>query len=399
MPRLMTVVVEGYVAGGADRVLVNLLPYFQNLQIELLVNSGLDTSVLLGKPLPNNVRLSKYSWATPAAISDWAANATNPSMALARRVLSVALRYPVNMLLFLRFLNYFRKSKPEILFINNGGYPGGDACRMAAAAAVLLGRIHIVHIIHNMAIPPRKLFLPLEWIIDRIVERGECFVAVSDAVAKSLRQIRKLNIKAVTINNGLQIASPPSSPLCGTPLEFLQVGYLGKVKNQKFSILALGILAQQGFKNIRITFAGKEVEKGYLRELTELAKRLGVTDQICFAGFVKDIEELYPQYDAILLTSTVEGMPICILEAMRAGRAVIATAVGGVPELIEHAQTGYLLSGADPGELAEIWKQLLENPDTLGNMGFRAYQRFVEKFTIDAQAGRYLELINNPLPL
>lgn len=392
----MTVVVEGYVAGGADRVLTQLLPYFQNLQIELLVNTGLDTSVLLGQPLPDNVSLSKYSWTTPAAISNWAASATTPAMAQVRRILSVTLRYPVNMLLFLHFLNYLRKNRPEILFINNGGYPGGDACRMAAAAAVVRGKIHIVHIIHNMAIPPRKLFLPLEWIIDRIVERGGCFVAVSDAVAKSLRQLRKLKVNAVIISNGLRIAPPPSSPLCGNPLEFLQVGYLGKVKNQKFSIRALGILAQQGFKNIRITFAGKEAEKGYLHELTELAQQLGVIDQVRFTGFVKDIEGLYRQHDAILLTSTVEGMPMCILEAMRAGRAVIATAVGGVPELLDHAQTGYLLSGPDPEELAEIWKQLLENPDTLRRMGARAYQRFVEKFTLDAQADRYLELINPP---
>lgn len=390
--------VEGYVAGGADRVLTQLLPYFKNFQIELLVNTGLDTSVLLSQQLPDNVSICKYSWITPADIGNWAARASSPAMVLVRRVLSVALRYPVNMLLFLQFLNYFRKSRPDILFINNGGYPGGEACRMAAAAAVVRGKVRIVHIIHNMAMPPQKLFLPLEWIIDRIVERGGDFVAVSDAVAKSLRQIRKLRVNPVAIGNGLQIAPYPLPPLCGNSLEFLQVGYLGGAKNQKFSIHALGILAQQGFTNIRITFAGKETEKGYLHELNELAKHFGVMGQICFTGFVKDIEGLYRQHDAILLTSTVEGMPMCILEAMRAGRAAIATAVGGVPELIEHAQTGYLLRGQDPRELAEIWKRLLENPDTLGRMGAKAYQRFVEKFTLDAQAAKYLELINQPSP-
>jgi len=392
----MTVVVEGYVAGGADRVLAQLLPYFKNLQIELLVNTGLDTSVLFSKPLPDNVRLRKFSWITPADIGNWAASASSPTMVLIRRVLSVAVRYPVDILLFLRFLNYFRKNRPDILLINNGGYPGGEACRMAAVAAVVRGEIRIIHIIHNMAMPSRRLFFPMEWVIDRIVERGGDFVAVSDAVAKSLRQIRNLKINPVVIGNGLQIAPPPSPSLCGNSLEFLQVGYLGKVKNQKFSILALGILAQQGFKNVRITFAGKETESGYLRELTELAQQLGVTDQICFMGFVEEIEDFYRRCDAILLTSTVEGMPMCILEAMRAGRAVIATNVGGVPELIEHAQTGYLLKGQEPEELAEIWKRLLENPDIIGRMGARAHQRFVEKFTLDAQAGKYLELINQP---
>lgn len=393
---LMTVVVEGYIAGGADRVLAQLLPHFQSLRIKLLVNANLDTSVLLNQPLPVNVSLRKYSWTTPASIGNWAVSTPSAAMIFPRRILSVLLRYPVMVLLFLRFLHYFRKNRPELLLINNGGYPGGEACRMAVAAAVAHGGIRIVHLVHNMATLPSKPFLPLEWLIDRIVERRGHLIAVSDAVARSIIYVRKLKGKVITIYNGLPAAPPPSPPSCTKPLEFLQVGYLGQVKNQRFSILALGILARQGFRDIRITFVGEEAEKGYLSELIELAKQLGVSDQISFTGFVKDIEGIYPHCDAVLLTSTVEGMPMCILEAMRAGRAVIATAVGGVPELIEHSRTGYLLKGAAPVELSEIWKQLLDKPEALEQMGASAYQRFVEKFTLDAQVGKYLELINLP---
>lgn len=392
----MTVVVEGYIAGGADRMLAQLLPYFQSLQIELLINADLDTCVLLNQPLPANVNLRKYSWTTPASIGKWAVSTSSAAMIFPRRIFSVLLRYPVMVLLFLRFLHYFRKNRPVLLFINNGGYPGGEACRMAVAAAVAHGGIRIVHLVHNMATLPSKPFLPLEWLIDRIVERRGHLIAVSDAVARSLMYVRKLKGKVITIYNGLPTAPPSSPPSCKTPLEFLQVGYLGQIKNQKFSILALGILAREGFKDIRITFVGEEAEKGYLSELVELAKQLGVSDQISFTGFVKDIEGIYPHCDAILLTSIVEGMPMCILEAMRAGRAAIATAVGGVPELIEHSQTGYLLKGAEPIELSEIWKQILDKPKILEHMGASAYRRFVEKFTLDTQVGKYLELINLP---
>jgi glycosyltransferase involved in cell wall biosynthesis len=392
----MTVVVEGYIAGGADRVLAQLLPYFQSLRIELLVNANLDTGILLNQPLPANVSLRKYSWTTPASLGNWAVSTDSAAMILPRRVLSVLLRYPVMVLLFLRFFRYFRKNRPELLFINNGGYPGGEACRMAAAAAVAHGGIRIVHLIHSMAIPALKLFQPMEWLIDRIIERQGSLIAVSDAVARSISHDRKLKAKVITIYNGLPTAPLPLPPPCVKPLEFLQVGYMCQEKNQKFSILALSILARQGFKDIRITFAGEEVEKGYLHTLTELAKQLGVSDQVRFAGFVRDIEGMYPHCDAVLLTSTVEGMPMCILEAMRAGRAVIATAVGGVPEVIEHSRTGYLLKGADPAELSKILKQLLDEPETLEQMGDNAYRLFLEKFTLDAQVGKYLELINLP---
>jgi len=391
----MVVVVEGYVAGGADQVLVNLLPYFHEFRIELLVNTSLDMSVLLKRPLPVNVSLRKYSWITPADIGGWAATAKTPMVKLARRILSVLLRYPANTLLLLRFLIEFSRKRPEVVFINNGGYPGGGVCRMAAVAAVANGKIKIIHLVHNLATVPEKLFLPLEWLIDRIIERRGVFVAVSEAVADSLRGLRKLKANVVTIPNGLQIIAPPSPRGGSEILKFLQVGYLGQVKNQKLSIFALGLLARQGINNIRITFAGSEVDKGYLSELTQLAERFEVSNQICFMGFVNDIERLYSQHDAVLLTSVVEGMPMCILEAMRAGRAVIATDVGGVSELLEHGQTGYLLKSPDPEALAEIWKELLNKPDILERMGNKAYQIFMEKFTLDEQAEKYLKLINS----
>jgi len=396
MSTLMTVVVEGYAAGGADRVISQLLPYFKDFKIELLVNTALDTSVLLSHPLPENVQLITYSWRTPADIGDWASKTESTHMVFIRRLVSVALRYPLNMGLFLHFLNYFTKRRPDILFINNGGYPGGHACMMASAAAVIRGNIKTIHLVHSIATAPQKLFLPLEWIVDRIVERGGCLVAVSEAVAKSLLHTRKLRVNVITISNGLQIAARPFPPACETPLKFLQVGYLDSVKNQKYTLLALGILAKKGIKTIRITFAGKETEKGYLSSMKYLAKKLGVEDQIRFAGFVSDIQRLYLQHDAVLLTSTVEGMPMCILEAMRAGRAAIATSVGGVPELVENKQTGYLLRGSGPEELAEIWIQLLERPVLLRTMGTNAYHRFMERFTLDFQAQKYLDLVNQP---
>lgn len=396
MSRRMSIVVEGYVAGGADRVLIQLLPYFSNWDIELMVNDGLDTSVLLGRPLPGNVTIKQYGWMTPADLANWVGRAATPAGAFIRRLISLALRYPATLLLFMRFLKYLGEYKPQVVFINNGGYPGGDACRMAAVAAVVNGNIHVVHAIHNMARRSSKLFLLIEWFIDRLVERGGCFVAVSEAVAESLRQIRNLRVNAVVIGNGLGVTLPPVPPPCRTPLELLQVGYLGRVKNQRLSILALGVLAQKGIRNIRITFAGKEVEDGYLQELRELAERLGVLSQIHFAGFVRDVDGLYPVCDALLLTSTVEGMPMCILEAMRAGRAVIASAVGGVPELVEQEQTGFLLHGQTPEELAEVLERILLQPDILRRMGEAASMRFMEKFTLDAQASKYLELIELP---
>jgi glycosyltransferase involved in cell wall biosynthesis len=97
-------------------------------------------------------------------------------------------------------------------------------------------------------------------------------------------------------------------------------------------------------------------------QLRELVLNAGLAQLVVFTGFRLDIPDLLAAADAFVLPSLNEGLPQSMMEAMAAGRAVIATSVGGVPELIEHEVTGLLVPICDPQALAGAIIRLIENP-------------------------------------
>ncbi len=390
----MVVIVEGYIAGGADRVLSNLLPYFQEYKIKLLYNKDLDTSVLLSNLNLSNLEMCAYDWVTPASLgARLAKSSVNSIFRFLIKIFLLIIRYPIDLMLFIKFLWVFNAIRPDVVLINNGGYPGGEACRMGSLAANFIGVRRVIHVVHNIATSAPSILKPFEWIIDRLVQQKVIFVVVSNAIKTSLIEIRKLKARIEVINNGLEASTIAySPPLCKSPIKILQVGYLGAIKNQKLSINALGSLKKGGFKNISLTFAGKEADLGYQIEMIELAKEQGVNDNINFLGFVDNIESLYSNYDGLLLTSTVEGMPICILEAMRAGRAVISTSVGGVPEMLSK-DSGYIVSDFDPESIANIFIEIIENSDILKTKGSAGRKYFYQNYLLDDLAVRYIKIM------
>ncbi|WP_165922991.1 glycosyltransferase [Sulfurirhabdus autotrophica] len=395
MQRPLIVFLESYVAGGADQVVASLLPYLvKRRPIEVFVNARSDTSVLLAKPLPPGVGLHYYAWPNIAEWANWSRQAGTSWGRLWRQFLTLSLRYP--WLMFLTVLLFFRLRAlaPCAVWVNNGGYPGGDTCRVATVAAGWLRNCRVIHVVHSMAQSPRILVRPFEWLLDRLVDRSATVVAVSNAVARSLTDVRDIRQVPMVIYNGLNDSFPtPPPPAVGPILRVLQVGYLDSNKNQALSISALGMLKQNGIRSIELLLVGKEVELGFQAELEALAERLGVSNQIRFSGFVKNVDPFYTACDVVVLTSKVEGLPMCLIEAMRAGRAVVSTRVGGVPELVVEGETGWLLCSSGSEELAQIFRHLLERKEILILAGAAARLRFMAEFQLSRQVSEYANLL------
>lgn len=393
MTRPLVIVLESYVAGGADRVVANLLPRLPRVPIDLVVNARCDPSVLLAGALPDNVSLHRYAWTTPAEWADWSHRGRSPLGRQLRRAVSVAVRYPLLWILWLRCRRWLGRRRPRAVWVSNGGYPGGDVCRVATIAAGRLPDCRVVHLVHGLAQAPRR---PLRWPelwLDRRLDRSARIVAVSRAVAVSLRAHRALRQEPLVIPTGLTLGPEPAPPPRGPVLALVQVGYFDRNKNHALSIRALGLLRRDGVCNVRLTIVGKEVERGRLESVRRLAEAEGVSSQVRYAGFVSDMDAAYAHCDAVVLTSLVEGLPLCVLEAMRAGRAVVATRAGGVPELVVPHRTGWLLSNADPAELAGVWRRWLANPAELAACGRRARERFVRLYPLDVQAQRMADAL------
>ncbi len=118
----------------------------------------------------------------------------------------------------------------------------------------------------------------------------------------------------------------------------------------------------------------------------------GLAGRLVLAGFRDDLDRYLPWLDVLAIPSHTEGLPNVALEACAAGVPVVATAVGGTPEVIEDGVNGYLVPPGDPEALSERMLAVLGSADCGRSMGERGRQRMVDEFTFEAQAKQYARL-------
>jgi len=118
-------------------------------------------------------------------------------------------------------------------------------------------------------------------------------------------------------------------------------------------------------------------------QMESLARELGLSDRIRFLGQRKDVAQLLAQAQVSLLVSNWEGLPLSILESMRAGLPVVASSVGGVGESIRDQATGYLVPRGDVGLLRERVERLVTNPELRARMGAGGRCYYEQHFTLD----------------
>ncbi len=120
-------------------------------------------------------------------------------------------------------------------------------------------------------------------------------------------------------------------------------------------------------------------KEAFIRE----QRNLGLGDTVFFLGHRDDVPDILSRLDLFLLPSHSEGLPLTILEAMAAGKAVLATRVGGIPEVIVHGENGLLVPPNSPGELASGILKLMADRELLTSLGERGRKTFIEGFTLE----------------
>jgi glycosyltransferase involved in cell wall biosynthesis len=180
-----------------------------------------------------------------------------------------------------------------------------------------------------------------------------------------------------------ELGVPDGAPLLG------EIGRLCDVKGQRELIEALAWLPEA-----RLVLVGADVERGgaFQTELEGVARRAGVRDRVVFAGHRDDAAQLLDELDLLVLPSWTEGLPLTVLEAMARGRAVVATPVGGTPEVVADGETGVLVPPRDPRALAEAIGRLLADPELRGRMGRAGRERVAQRFSEEAMTRRTLEI-------
>ena len=143
------------------------------------------------------------------------------------------------------------------------------------------------------------------------------------------------------------------------------------------------------YPNAVFVFAGDGPEH---QVLEAEAKRLGIQGSVSFLGIREDIPELLASIDVMAMPSLDEGLPMALLEGMASGRAVIASRVGAIPQVIRDRVNGILLSPGDVNTLVAALRALLRSRELRMTLGQNARQTVESRFSAASMAKRYLEI-------
>jgi glycosyltransferase involved in cell wall biosynthesis len=162
------------------------------------------------------------------------------------------------------------------------------------------------------------------------------------------------------------------------------VGNISWVKGYENLIMSMGELKKK-YKNLKLIIIGKilSTQAGYYNHLKRLVSSLGLKRDIYFLGIREDIPQLLSFMDIFILPSITEGTPLSIMEAMSMKLPVIASRVGGIPEVVSHGKTGLLVNPGNPDEITDAVFKLLEDSKTRKEMGLRAREVVKKKFSLE----------------
>jgi glycosyltransferase involved in cell wall biosynthesis len=144
----------------------------------------------------------------------------------------------------------------------------------------------------------------------------------------------------------------------------------------------------------RLLIAG---DGGNRSELAALAESLSLGNRIEFLGDVSDVPALLRRASMFVLPSLTEGLPLTVLEAMATGLPVIATRVGGTPEVVDDGTTGLLVDPREPEQMARAMMRIFECPELGRRLGDAAHLRVAEHFDVREMVSRYESLYEEVL--
>lgn len=275
---------------------------------------------------------------------------------------------------------------PQIVHAHSFG-----ASSIGAAACTIARSGRLVLTMHNYP-PGTNTMAPQKaaqrWALGLALQRAQRVIAVSEALRRDLVVAYPETLeKCVTIPNGIETQAPPSRQAAeiraelGLPVEGRLVGMVARLARQKgigdFIRAAKGVL--DSYPSVAFVLAGDGPLMG---EARELRAELGIEAHLHFVGRVEWARELISALDVLVISSLSEGSSLVGMEAMALGKPVVATAVGGVPEVVADGQTGILVQPGDPAALAAAVVEVLSDPARAEEMGERGRQRAAAHFDI-----------------
>ncbi|MDX6388072.1 MAG: hypothetical protein QOD85_1874, partial [Gaiellaceae bacterium] len=293
-----------------------------------------------------------------------------------------------------RLARLIRKERPQILHTHTA--KAGTVGRVAAILAGSRRPPIIVHTFHGHVL--RGYFGPLRSRFFRQLERWlatrtTALIAVSpqvrdDLVALGVAPKERFVVIRLGIELDERVAAESTNGRAdnrrylGIPGDRFAVGWIGRmtaVKRTDDILVAFKRLRDSGVDAV-LCLVGDGPDRP---ELERRAHELGVIRDTVFLGYQEDVAPFYSAFDALILPSSNEGTPVSAIEALAAGRPVVATRVGGVPDVVRDGEDGFLVEAGDTDELADRLEQLARDPALRERMGKQGRERVLPRYAVD----------------
>jgi len=267
----------------------------------------------------------------------------------------------------LRFARYLRRRPVSIVHLHHGGRSVSWLSKRISGAPVVFH----VHGMVNEGVPGQPILIH-ETDVDATI-------ANSRATAGAINHPR-----VTVIYPGIEAEALSSGARAVEPRVVGAAGRLVGIKGIAFLIDAFALVSKT-FPDVRLEIAGTGPES---QALESQVKRLGLEHRVRFLGWVNQLDATFARWEIFAQPSLTEGFGLSILEAMANGLPVVATSVGGIPELVSDHVTGLLVPPGEPQAFASAVEHLLRDSDRARAMGERGRDRARHEFSASLMASR-----------
>ena len=220
-----------------------------------------------------------------------------------------------------------------------------------------------------------------EWLQRRSYARFDAVVAVSRKLALDLAPSESSRKAPIVVPNAWgpmneQLSSESAREELNLSIELFHIGWVGRISREKGPDVLIEAIPALRDLNIHVTLIGEGVER---RKLEQRARELGIENRVSWPGEVAGASRLFPAFDVFVNSSRTEGTPITLFEAMHAGVPIVATSVGGVPDVVS-SDEALLIPAEDPAALASAIREVHDHPADAAARATRARSRLEKDF-------------------
>jgi glycosyltransferase involved in cell wall biosynthesis len=291
---------------------------------------------------------------------------------------------------FVELIRLLRRERPDILHASSS--KAGILGRFAAVAARVPIRIFTAH---GWAFAAHQ---GLVSVLYRWADRAAARVTTTTICVSENERVQGVRARTcraertVVIRNAVDAAAAPHARHDHATPRLVAVGRLKRPKDFLTLVRALAALGPGSFAEALIVGDGPD-RAAIEREIS----RLGLEDRVRLAGERSDVPELLAAADVFVLSSASEGLPLSVMEAMAAGLPVVASAVGGIPELVIDGETGLLVPAGDATELTAALERVLLDRQLRRRLGAAGRARAENAFDIASFRSAHLEVYRREL--